>query len=276
MSARKASKSSAASGASASLNRCHLSGCLSTKRPPNAASTSLASPMRPAKFRTSSGISLSRALASPSSSPSSASRIAGSIVRSRLLRSMCCDGRASSASQSGLCSIGPHAGGGAATFPVGVGCDCDAPRGARGAGGSIVPPPPLAPRPASASVASCVSAPTRSRSTVAASPPGIIPAVSSVTNVPRLAFLRSVAPARARASSESGGAPPPSGSCESGISGSSAAAAASSSSSLPLRDEYGASGTFSHFRRHASSQRCETMRWSPVWFALAHFAPSNS
>ena len=97
-----------------------------------------------------------------------------------------------------------------------------------------------------------------------------------MTNVPRLAFLRSAAPARARASSESGGAPPPSGSCESGISGSSAAAAASSSSSLPLRDEYGASGTFSHFRRHASSQRCETMRWSPVWFALAHFAPSNS
>ena len=99
------------------------------------------------------------------------------------------------------------------------------------------------------------------------SPAGAIPAVSSVTNVFRL-FLP--APGFLRTAPSPSSTSPTS--CESGTS----ATSAISSSSLPLCVVYGVSSSRFHCLRHSSSHLCDTMRCRPVWFALAHFAPSNS
>mmetsp|Transcript_6530 Transcript_6530/g.28725 ORF Transcript_6530/g.28725 Transcript_6530/m.28725 type:complete len:245 (-) Transcript_6530:1181-1915(-) len=103
----KASNESAARGASWSSNLCHRCGCLSMNLPPNAASTAVGEPTRPVKRCSSGG---GRA------PDSRILRIIGSSFMLRSHRSMCCEGRASRAFQSGESTADP---------PPGVGWDGD-------------------------------------------------------------------------------------------------------------------------------------------------------
>ena len=248
---QNSSKSSAASGASASLKRCHRSLLRSANRPPNAFSTWSASPTLPANDTKSAG-----------GAPPSAHAAfrTGSIARFRSLRSTCCDGRCSSSAQSGDVSAFPTS---ACSFSLGVGCELG--RRARVGGGSIVF---FAAKSARPPAASCVSVPTPgtlARSIV----PGAVSVAAAPARYPSVNSVTKSSPADSGTTSGSS-----SSSCESGTS--SDAAAASSSSSFPLLCVYGSSGSLVHFLRQSSSHACETTRCMPVWFAFAHFAPSNS